>query len=100
MIALLEFADALHRRAGECAALVTEEFAFEQLFRNGGAIDREKRLLISIAVMINGAGNKLLARAAFTGDERGRIACGDLADKLENLLHRFAAADNAKFIVL
>ncbi len=41
-MALLEFADALERRAGECAALVAEQFAFEKLLRNRGAVDGQK----------------------------------------------------------
>ena len=44
-VALLEFADALVGRAGERAFFVAEQFAFEQLFGNGGAIDGEERLL-------------------------------------------------------
>ena len=74
-VALLEFADALDGRAGERAAFVAEEFAFEQLFGNGGAIDRQKRLLAAVAVMINRAGDKFLAGAAFAGDERGGVRC-------------------------
>ena len=45
LVALLEFADALQGRAGERAAFVAEQFAFQQLFGNRGAIDGEKRLL-------------------------------------------------------
>ncbi len=45
VVALLEFADALVRRAGERAAFVAEQFAFQKLFGNGGAIDGEERLL-------------------------------------------------------
>ena len=50
--------------------------------------------------MINRAGDKFLAGAAFAGDERGGVGCGDLADELEHLLHRLAAADDAEFVIL
>ena len=60
---------------------------------------RKWLLTPAIAVMINGAGDKFLARAAFTGDQRGRVADGDLADEFENLLHRLAAPDDAQFII-
>ena len=98
--ALLEFADALHCGAGERAAFMAEEFALEQLFGNRGAIDRKKRLLAAVAVMINRAGDEFLAGAAFTGDERGGVAGGHLADELENLLHRLTAADDAQLVIL
>ena len=100
VVALLEFADALHGRAGERASFVAEQFAFQQLFGNGGAVDREERLLAAVAVMVNGAGDEFLAGAAFAGDERGGVAGGDLADELEDLLHRLAAADDAQFVIL
>ena len=100
LVALLEFADALHGGAGERAAFMAEEFALEQLFGNRGAIDRQKRLRAAVAVMINRAGDKFLAGAALTGDERGGIRRRHLADELEDLLHRLAAADDAEFVVL
>src|SRR5208282_347605 len=96
-VALLEFADALQGRAGERAAFVAKEFAFKQLFGNRGAIDRKKRLLTAVAVMINRAGNQFLAGAAFAGNERGGVGHGDLADEFENLLHYAAATNDAEF---
>ena len=99
MVALLEFADALDGRAGERAFLVAEQFAFQKLLGNGGAIDREERLLAAVAVMINRAGDEFLAGAAFAGDERGGVGAGDLADELEHLLHRLAAPDDAQLVI-
>ena len=100
VVALLEFADALQGRAGEGAAFVAEQFAFQQLLGDGGAVDREERLLAAVAVMINGAGDQFLAGAALAGDERGGVGGGDLADELEDLLHRLAAADDAQLVIL
>ena len=99
IITLLEFADALNSGAGERAFFVAEQFAFEELFRNRGAIHRKKRLRRAVAVMINRAGNEFLAGAAFAGDERGRVGGGNLADELEHALHRSAAADDAEFVI-
>ena len=65
VVALLELADALHGRAGEGAALVAEQFAFEQLLGNGGAVDGQERLLAAVAVMVNGPRDQFLAGAAF-----------------------------------
>ena len=98
-IALLKFADALHGGAGEGAAFVTEEFAFEELFGDGGAIDSEERLGAAIRVVINGAGDKFFAGAAFAGDESGGIGGGQLTDNFEHLLHALATANDALFVV-
>jgi hypothetical protein len=100
VVALLEFADALVGRAGERTFFVAEQFAFQKLLGNRGAIHREERLFAAVAVMINRAGDKFLAGAALAGDERGGVARGDLADEFENLLHRFAAPDDAQFVIL
>src|SRR6267142_3056705 len=78
---------------------MAEQFAFEKLLRDGRAIDGQERLLAAIAMMIDGAGDKFFAGAAFTGDQRGCIAACELADELEDLLHWFTAADDAKFVI-
>ena len=76
MVALLELADALQRRAGEGATLVAKQFTLQQLLGNGRAIDRQKRLLAAMAVVINGARDQFLARAAFAADQGGGIRRG------------------------
>ena len=78
---------------------MAEQFAFQKLFGNRGAVHGEERLFAAVAVMVNRAGDQFLAGAAFAGDQRGGVAAGDLADELENLLHRLAAADDAQFII-
>src|SRR5690606_10224554 len=81
-------------RPGECAAFVTEQLAFDQILRNGGAVDRDKRLRGTRAVLMNAARDELLAGSAFPRDKHGDIAERDLADRLENLLHRLGTADD------
>ena len=93
-VALLELADALRKRAGERALLVAEELAFQQVFRDGGAVDGDERFALPRAVLENGARDEFLARAAFAGDENGRAGRRDLADELVDLLHRGRAADD------
>ena len=44
-VSFLELADAACDSAGERALLVTEQFGLEQVFRNGGAVDRDERLV-------------------------------------------------------
>ncbi len=44
-IGFLELADAPGDGAGEGTLLVTEQFRFQQVFRNGGAVDRDEGLV-------------------------------------------------------
>ena len=87
-------------RAGEGAFFVAEQFAFQQVFRNGGAVDGEEGPAIALAVMIDGAGDEFLAGAAFAGDQGRGVAAGELADDFENVLHGLAAADDAQVVIL
>src|SRR5207244_10341740 len=61
-VALLELADALGGGASERSLFVAEQLAFQQIFRNRGAVDRQERLGAAPAVMVNRARDQLLAR--------------------------------------
>ena len=95
LVALLEFADPPVSRAGERALFVAEQFALQKILGNRGAVDRQERLVGAAAVMVNGPRHQLLARPAFARNQHGRLRLGYLADKLEDLLHRLALADDA-----
>ena len=99
MVALLEFADALQARAGEGAAFVAEQFAFQQGFGDGRAVDGEEWLGAAPAVAVDGPGDELFAGAALAGDEHGGVAGRNLPDEFEHPLHRLAAADDAKLVI-
>ena len=94
LVALLEAADPLGRRACECALLVAEEFALEEVFRDGGAIDREEAAVAAGAVIVNRTGHEFLARSALAGDHHSGIAAGHAAHHFENLLHGLGTADD------
>src|SRR5947208_990725 len=66
---LLETPDAAGLRSGKGAAFVTEEFALEQGFRNGGAVDRNKGSLGAVAVLVNRARNEFLAGPGLASDK-------------------------------
>ena len=76
----LEPAFLLRHGASERAALVPEQFAFEQRLREGGAIDRDKRLSRARAVEMNRACRQFLAGTGFAGDEDSRIDARDFGD--------------------
>ena len=59
----LKFAFLIKRGAGERAFAVTEEFAFDQLFRNGSAIQFDERTFLAEALRVNGMRHELFARA-------------------------------------
>ena len=91
-VALLELADAAAVGAGEGALLVAEQLALEQVLGDGRAVEGQERCLGAGAVLVDGAGDQLLAGAALAGDQHGKGLVGDAADRLEDLLHRRAAA--------
>ena len=64
-------------RAGKGAALVAEEFALDQLGRDRGAVDGDKRLSRPRRAGVEKAGTDLLADAAFAGEEDVAVDGGD-----------------------
>ncbi len=74
---------------------MTEELAFEQRLRKGGAVDRHEGLVAARAVAVDGLGHELLAGAALPQDEHGGVGPGDAGDELVDLLHGTALAHHA-----
>ena len=79
---------------GEGPLLVAEQLAFEQRLGQGGAVDLDERLVRPQAVVVDGVGDEVLARAALAADQHGRVAVGHLLDQPVHLLHRVARADH------
>src|SRR5438445_2632451 len=64
VVGLFKAADATDFSIGERARLMPEEFALQQVFRNGDAIDFDERLLVPLATMLpERAGDQFLAAA-------------------------------------
>ena len=61
---------AFGRSAREAARQVAEEFAFNQVFRNGGAVHGHKGAAAALAAFVYGLGEVLFAGARFAGDEQ------------------------------
>ena len=84
MIGRLELADLLLGRAGERAFLVAEQLAFQKRLGDGGAVEADERPFAALAGKVDGAGDQLLAGAAFAADQHRRVGRRDPADLLVN----------------
>ena len=87
---LLEFAGVALGGAGERALLVAEEFAFDQLGGNGGAVQRDERAAGAMALFMQGARHQFLAGAGFAIDADAGFAGGDALDLRHDAAHGFA----------
>jgi hypothetical protein len=83
----LEASDALVGGAGERAALVAEDLALDQRFRNGGTVDGDEWALPTVRGVVNRPRDELFPGAALAVEEHGaRALCGEL-DPAICLLH-------------
>ena len=85
MVGGLELADLLVGRPGEGALLVAEQLAFQQRLGDGGAVQADERAFLARAGVVDGAGDQLLAGAAFAADQHGGVGGGDAADLVVDL---------------
>jgi hypothetical protein len=74
---------------------MAEEFAFEDLRRERGAMHGDDVRLGPTAEIVNGAGDEFLAGAAFAFDQDGGTGGCDLLDRLDDGLHHFGLAEDA-----
>ncbi len=95
-----ESPDAIAHRAGEGAADVAEEFAFEQFARDRRAIDPDQRPVAAAARLVDGARDQFLAGAGFAGDHHGCRRRRHQLDLAQRLLDRLALPDDAARIGL
>src|SRR5262249_1105402 len=73
--------------AGESAFLVAEEFAFQQRFRDCGAIDPDVIDRPPVAQAVKGPGDQFLAGAAFAKDENASVGGRDSLNQLAHFTH-------------
>ena len=64
-MAILEATRPSGDRAGKGTFFVTEEFGFQQIVRDGSAVNHEHLLFSARAVFVHRAGDEFLAGAAF-----------------------------------
>src|SRR5208337_2226043 len=78
----------------EGASFVAEEFALQQGPRDCGAVQLYKWALPARTLVVNGAGDDLLAGAGFALNQGHRIAFCDHADQSQNFLKSRTEADD------
>ena len=79
--------------AGECALLVAEEFALEQVGGHGGAVDLEEHLAGAARHLVREERQDFFAGAAFAEDEDWDVGAGDEHGLRLDFAHPFAGAD-------
>ncbi len=85
--------------AGKGALFVTEEFAFKQVNRNSGRVHHLERTPDALTVVVDGAGDELLSRAALALDEHRGVGCRHAADRLQDLPHAVRDTDDLPHLV-
>ena len=85
-------------RPGSCegAALVAEQLVFHQALGDGGAIQRDKGMIAALRQVMNGASEKLLARAAFAEEQNGGIGDGNALNLLAGFTDGGVFPDDAR----
>ena len=77
----------------ERALDMTEQMTLQEAFGDRDAVEGDERSVASRASEVHGAGNELLAGAAFSLDADAGIACSDLLDHREDPQHLLRATD-------
>src|SRR6266545_2591794 len=90
----LELAEPARERAGERAALVSEELALEQRVGDSGAVDRDEGPLTAYRELVDGPGEELLARSALPLQEHRGVGRSDPLSLLLDRANRRRLADD------
>ena len=83
-VGLLEPPLALRDRAGEGAALVTEQLGVDELGGHRTAVDAQERLVATLRALVDRAGDDLLAGARLAEQQDVEIARRDHVDAIEH----------------
>src|SRR6516165_10108216 len=95
---LLEPSYAACCSAGESALLVTEQFALDQLARDGRHVDRDKGAASPLAIIMQGPGYQLLSGAALPHDRHREVGSHQPREDAVDLLHRRRAPDQWQLV--
>src|SRR5271166_4289681 len=90
LIGLLELADVAPRGAGERSFLVAEEFRFDELGRNGGAVESNEWSGGAGAFFMDGARDQFLSGSSLAQDAHARFAGRDTLQLRHHAAHGVA----------
>ena len=79
---------------------MAEQLRLEQVLLQRRAVHLDEVAAGAQRVVVDGAGDQLLAGAGLAADEHGRVALGHLADHAEHPLQRVAGADDLVEVVV
>jgi hypothetical protein len=71
-----------------------EQLAFQQVFRNGTAVDGDKRFVGSVRMRVEGLGGQSFSGPCFAGNQNRTVAGGDLLDDLKSLFYFLISSYN------
>src|SRR5262249_38096757 len=79
--------------SAESSTFVTEQLALDQVFRDGGAVQRDEGCVGIAAALVNRARDEFLAGSALTNDEDGTPGGSGSLNSRVQVTHRGAPAD-------
>ena len=85
----------LNVRAGKSPFFMTKQLAFQQVFRDGAAIDGDKGAVLARAATVNGQRGHFLSRAAFSQNQYRHRRGRHLSNRRKHFLHQRAGAEHA-----
>ena len=86
-------------RAGECAFLVTEQFAFQQILRNRRAVDFDERSGCPARFLMDGARHQVFAHSAFAAQQNGGVGRSHPFHRGQHFLHLPAARHQVGMLI-
>ncbi len=78
---------------------MAEQFAFQQVLRDGGAVDRDEGAGGALGLGVQVAGDDFLAHAALAGDQDRGVGGGHLVGHGDHRLHGRVAGDHRPVVV-
>ena len=93
-VGIFELSDPIGRGVGERAADVTEQLAFQDVLAQRGAVQRDERLVLAWAVLMDRLGDQFLAGARFALDQYAGVGRRDPLEAVDHGVHLRARADH------
>src|SRR4030042_7135454 len=79
---------------GKCPLLPSEQFALNQISRQGSTVDGDQRPILARAHVMDGGGDQLLSRTGLTEDEDRCVRRSDLLRSIKNILESITFPKN------